>query len=508
MEHPNYAEIDESHYRREVLQLPSEEAETAQEQQLIDEARQLGLNVPEVELVASLTASIASGMVDLSSSSPIISSTRSSTDRNSAYDITPSHQTTAIDLLGSSLSEFTVSSEPIHNGSARSIASLSTRPTSYSSCEGRLIPRIDTNLAAGAPPSNRHSMISVIPSDKKERRKSTLKSAMEKIHFRKKRSPSAVLLPPAAQIAIAKGGKGIEQVLVESKPSDSQEARSSGEGSGVLRIEIPAFDHESLQRSQNDEQLRLMRERQVMELNRHNLFQDAFTMRLRQTQQSIVAERLAANKDLEAQKREKNINDAARMEERQLTIEMDQMREFERAKMNSRTRIKHMEGYFNNSSPPPSPGGAGSGPETTPARKFTAQHKAQLAQEYHDHNSMDQLHEAKIKVLRDRQELRLQEAIARMERELDELIDKHALEFAQMQQAHQQEEMAAVQAFDAKKARLIHRWNLEEAILRTKLGTQHGKVYGPLPPLSFSDPNYETRDSAICVAEQTGAASA
>lgn len=204
----------------------------------------------------------------------------------------------------------------------------------------------------------------------------------------------------------------------------------------------------------------------------------------------------------------KNINDAARMEERQLTIEMDQMREFERAKMNSRTRIKHMEGYFNNSSPPPSPGGAGSGPETTPARKFTAQHKAQLAQEYHDHKSMDQLHEAKIKVLRDRQELRLQEAIARMGRELDELIDKHAIEFAQMQQAHQQEEMAVVQAFDAKKARLIHRWNLEEAILRTKLGTQHGKVYGPLPPLSFSDPNYETRDSAICVAEQTGAASA
>ncbi|PYH47826.1 uncharacterized protein BP01DRAFT_198592 [Aspergillus saccharolyticus JOP 1030-1] len=507
MEHSNYAEIDESQYRQEVLQLPSEEAETAQEQRLIDEARQLGLNVPEVELVASLTASIASGMVDLSSSSPIISSTRTSTDRNSAYDITSSHQTPSIDLLGSSLSEFTVSSEPMHNGSARSIASLSTRPTSYSSCEGRLIPGIDTNLAAGAP-GNRHSMISVIPSDKKERRKSTLKSAMEKIHFRKKRSPSAVLLPPAAQLTIAKGSKGLEQVLVDSKSSESPEARSSGEGSGVLRIEIPTFDHESLQRSQNDEQLRQMRERQVAELNRHNMFQDAFTMRLRQTQQSIVADRLAANKSLEARKREKNINDAARMEERQLTIEMDQMREFERAKMNSRTRIKHMEGYFNNSSPPPSPGGSVSGPETTPARKFTAQHKAQLAQEYHDHKSMDQLHEAKIKVLRDRQELRLQEAIARMDRELDEMIDKHALEFAHMQQTHQQEEMAILQAFEAKKARLTHRWNLEEAILRAKLRTQHGKVYGPLPPLSFRDPNYETRDSAICVAEQTGAASA
>lgn len=194
------------------------------------------------------------------------------------------------------------------------------------------------------------------------------------------------------------------------------------------------------------------------------------------------------------------------MEERQLTVEMEQMREFERAKVNSRTRIKYMEGFFNNSSPPPSPV-SGSKADVVPSRKFTAQHKAQLAQEYHDHNTMDQLHQAKIKVLRDRQELRLQEAIARMERELDDMIDKHALEFAQMQQKHQQEEADILQAFDAKKSKLRHRWALEEAILRKKLEVQHGQPYGPLPPLSFSDSHYETRDSAICVTDQTGAAS-
>ncbi|PWY92846.1 hypothetical protein BO70DRAFT_376438 [Aspergillus heteromorphus CBS 117.55] len=499
----DYPGIDESRYRSEVLLLPSEESETSHEQRLADEARELGLKVPEVEAVASLAASIASGMVDLSSSSPIISS-GSSTDRNSTSDVTPSLEVPPIDLLASSLSEFTVASEPIPAGSTRSFGSLSTRPTSYSSCEGRLAPGLD-NLTVRTP-GNRLSMWTIASTDKRERRKSTIKSAIGKIHFRKKRSPSAVLLPPAAQITVAKGEKGVERVFVESRRSESQNPDSAEEENQVLRLEIPVFDSESLQRSQDDTQLRQLRESQEAARDRHVAFQDAFMAQLRRTQQSIVTDQLAANKVVEEKKREKNSADAARMEERQLTVEMEQMREFERAKLNSRTRIKYMEGYFSNSSPPPSPVSSAGG-DVAPARKFTAQHKAQLAQELHDHDSMDQLHESKIKVLRDRQELRLQEAIERMERELDEIIDKHALQFAQMQAKHQQEELDVVQAFEAKKVQLRHCWNLEEAILRKKLEVQYEKPYGPLPPLSFNDSHYETRDSAICVSDQAGATS-
>ncbi|CAK47756.1 hypothetical protein CBS115989_6598 [Aspergillus niger] len=502
MEPINFTEVDESRYRTEVLLLPSEESETAQEQKLVEDARQLGLKVPEVEVVASLAASIASGMVDLSS--PIRSS-GSSTDRNSTYEVVPSIETPPqIDQLASSLSDFTVASEPVQGGSTRSFASMSTRPTSYSSFEGRLAPGIDS--LAARPPGNRASMFSMTSADKRERRKSTLKSAIGKIHFRKKRSPSPVLLPPAAQITVAKGEKGVERVYVESRPSEAQNSDSAEEDKQVLRLEIPVFDNESMQRSLHDAQLYQMRESHIAEMNRHNAFQDAFMAQLRRRQQSIVADQLAENKRAEEKKREKNTADAVRMEERQLTVEMEQMREFERAKVNARTRIKYMEGFFNNSSPPPSPVSS-SKADVVPSRKFTAQHKAQLAQEYHDHNTMDQLHQAKIKVLRDRQELRLQEAIARMERELDDMIDKHALEFAQMQQKHQQEEADILQAFDAKKSKLRHRWALEEAILRKKLEVQHGQPYGPLPPLSFSDSHYETRDSAICVTDQTGAAS-
>ena len=180
-----------------------------------------------------------------------------------------------------------------------------------------------------------------------------------------------------------------------------------------------------------------------------------------------------------------------------------------------------MEGYFRTSSPPPST--TTSTPTTEPTspspdqsaeptpRKFTPQHKAQLAQEYHAHSSMDQLHSSRIKVLRDRQERRLQDAVARMDRELDALIDAHAAAFANLHRAHQHEEMALTRGLDARKARLRHRWNLEEAVLRRKLENQHGEgvLFGPLPPLLFNEHLHGgggsgemSRDSAICVTDE------
>ena len=160
--------------------------------------------------------------------------------------------------------------------------------------------------------------------------------------------------------------------------------------------------------------------------------------------------------------------------------------------MNSRTRIKHMEKFF--ATPmPPSPG---SDCEVLqPARQFTSQQKAQLAQEYHHYESMDQLHDAKIKVLRDRQERKLQDAITSSEQELEDLVSLHASDLAELQHEHRREEGSLIRTADAKKSSLRRMWYLEEAILRRKLELRHGLPYGPLRRLSFND----SRDSAICV---------
>jgi hypothetical protein len=192
-------------------------------------------------------------------------------------------------------------------------------------------------------------------------------------------------------------------------------------------------------------------------------------------------------------------------------VEIEQQREFDRAKMNSRTRIKHMEGYFRNASPPPSPAGGSTRAErssesfsesdsTAPARVFTRQHMEQLEQQYHDHESMDQLHDSRIKVLRDRQELKLQEATARMEKELDDMCDRHTQNIAALQSEQQQEEMSLTKSLIAKKKSLRQRWYLEEAVLRRHLEVRHGQPYGPLPPVSFTN---TTPDTPTAVPEST-----
>ncbi|KAL4754852.1 hypothetical protein BDW72DRAFT_103564 [Aspergillus terricola var. indicus] len=502
MESTNSVNFDEDQYRREVLSLSSEEEEIAQQQRLAEEAKQLGLKVPEVEIVASLAASIASGLVDFSS--PILSSS-SSTGRNSMYET--AHDSPALEQLATSLSEYTIASNPpARGGSTRSTASLSTRPTSYSSSEGRLAQGTDGTAMRSS--GNNGSLLSVISGSdkKKERRRSGIKSAIDKIPFRKRRrTPSTVLLPPAAHVTLTKGEGGVEKLYVESKPDEARRSISPENQEETLKLEVPVFDSEALLRSLAHSELKQLRESQTSERNLHVSFQNNLVNELRRAQQPKVEEKLAQNRQLENEKRDKNIADAARMEERQLVVEMEQVREFERAKANSRTRIKYMEGYLNSSSPPDSRSPSISGSDlTTPSRSFTQQHKAQLAQECHDYESMSQLHAAKIKVLRDRQEIRLQEAIARMDRELDCMTKKHAAELNELQKEHQQEEATILQALNAKKTKLRQKWVLEEAILRKKLEIKDGKPYGPLPPLSFSDSQSDTRDSAICVSDPDG----
>ncbi|KAJ5422209.1 hypothetical protein N7491_010654 [Penicillium cf. griseofulvum] len=509
MESSNGPIFDEAQYRTDVLHHPSPESEAAQAQHLAEEAQQLGLKVPDIQ-AAQLAASISSGMVDLSE--PVLSS-GSSTDRNSCGSVTPSHDPSSplpsvLDQIVASLSDITLASDRIKPGSTRSLASLSTRPTSFCSSEGK------TGLGHGyndpfEGKSHRHSILSVASADKKERRRSSLKSAIGRIHFRKKRTSSAVVLPSDPRMTVCTSDKDVEHVFFEPKPEPDNNAhenvppRVSTEAS-LPRLAIPLFSKEMLQRSLDDPELSEMHERHRMERNRHLAFQDAALSTLRRRHQTALSEQQSDNQRQEDEKRDKNIEAIAQIEERQLAVEIEQQREFDRAKMNSRTRIKHMEGFLRNASPPPSPAGTSArtsiGAErssesfsefesTPPARVLTRQHMEQLNQQYHSHKSMDQLHDARIKVLRDRQELKLQEATARMEKELDEMCNRHAQDVATLRTGHQREEAALMQVLDTKATTLRHRWYLEGAVLRRHLEVRHGQSYGPLPLLTFTNPN-------------------
>lgn len=146
-----------------------------------------------------------------------------------------------------------------------------------------------------------------------------------------------------------------------------------------------------------------------------------------------------------------------------------------------------MEAYCTNMpTPPATPQSDGSqSSEFLPVRRITKKQKDRLSQGYYERESMDSLHESRIKVLRDKQERQHQNALRRMERELDQLVksneqDRQALE-KQCQTQHQE----TVTALEAKRDRLKWRWSVEQMIARKKLELKMGDTYGPLPEISF-----------------------
>lgn len=151
------------------------------------------------------------------------------------------------------------------------------------------------------------SMLSVASADKKDKRRSSIKSAIGRIQFRRKR-PSSVLLPPDSNVLVSKGDTGVDHVYLEQKkqaPTSNEVLPRPPTSESLAKLEVPLFDKESLQRSLDDPELGEMLERHRLEKNRHMAFQDAALSIARQRHQTAISERYLDNERLEEEKRVK-----------------------------------------------------------------------------------------------------------------------------------------------------------------------------------------------------------
>ena len=123
----------------------------------------------------------------------------------------------------------------------------------------------------------------------------------------------------------------------------------------------------------------------------------------------------------------------------------------------------------------------------SPRREYTLEERDRLRQKYHEWNSIDRLHESKIKVLRERQTKRYEEAVGKMEREAIELAESNRQLYEDAEKRCRDEEATTLTWLETREKRLAMKWMLEEAILRKKLELETNEVYGPLPPLSFDE---------------------
>ena len=167
------------------------------------------------------------------------------------------------------------------------------------------------------------------------------------------------------------------------------------------------------------------------------------------------------------------------LEHRHLAAEVELVRTLALERKSCETSLKYMEAYCSDRPPP----------DGMPRRKITESDYRKLAQQYHTRNCMENLHEARINVLREKQAKQLERVAAKQEAqlekaeiELNQRLDNHDTEY-------NLEEEDLRQEFLERKRRLVARWTLIEAIERRKLEDETGEPHDPLPPLEWPEPS-------------------
>lgn len=159
------------------------------------------------------------------------------------------------------------------------------------------------------------------------------------------------------------------------------------------------------------------------------------------------------------------------LEHRHLIAEVDLVRALDAERRACETRIKHMNAYCN---------GRTSG---MPRRKVTQADYRKLVQQYHLRSSMDNLHEARINVLREKQARQLERVAAKQDLELEDalLARNRDLQAVETDFLHDQADLR--EEFAAQKRRIVARWKLVEAIERRKVEIETDESHGPLPAI-------------------------
>ncbi|KAM5476921.1 hypothetical protein MauCBS54593_000192 [Microsporum audouinii] len=366
------------------------------------------------------------------------------------------------------------------SSSAHSISSLATCPPAYNK-DGETRHKL---LLFRAAPS-RHSFDASYYQD---HRVTTgfRQSIISKFPYFKKRSSVPAALPSKSRQSLNTSQIFQSDYNVETRI----DAAPSSEAPSPAHLETPdpeePIDMDSVARSLSCSILTTLREMHENQKRRHLEFKKEVLNSIQTKHDKLIEEKRKQNEEgeyaLEAQ--------AIRIEERDLVAEISLAAELRREKQALQTSIRHMEAYFN--TPPPSlPFDKNGFYANLQPREFTDQKRSRLSQSYHELNTLDALHESKIKVLRDRQARNFQETLRAMELESLELAKKNKEVLDDLENRRRDETMAVVTWLDERKRKLIYRWALEEGIARRRLEDETKQTYGPLPRISFNEDEYD-----------------
>lgn len=230
-------------------------------------------------------------------------------------------------------------------------------------------------------------------------------------------------------------------------------------------------------RSINTPQLKRLRVSQIEEQNRFVSFENDQYRLLQFKQDERKRTLLDHFTEQEKSMQDRHTEALVSLEHRHLSAEVDLIKTLELERQGCETRLKHMQAYCN----------PRSNVEGMPSRVVTKKDYHQLEQQYHIRNGMDNLHKARINVLREKQGKQLERVSAKQEAELESLADNYRKQMVDLDAAFDAEDTQLQREFAARKKRLLSRWALAEAIERRKLENSTGETHGALPEIHWPD---------------------
>lgn len=398
----------------------------------------------------------------------------------------PQDPKTTLELVTTNVSALDLTSAPSDLHPPPSRTSNSTHPTSCSSSEQR--GHTNTSSITSASMTSAPSSLNSDASQKSSYRR--LKKGIRRFSTLKRRKTFDAPLPPIPlPIAAIKTlrppppGRPVTVDHVPPRPIARKPVATPNPGmSHEPRIRVPSGlpDHRFEDATAGHRSIHHPRIKQLRYLQ---LEEQARFIRFEADQRRVMDSRQAQRErrvlDEYPQKvksaKERHAEALSSLEQRHLLAEIDLERTLEIERQACETRIKHMEAYCS--------------PRSTvkgmPSRVVTKQHYQQLEQQYRARSGMDNLHAAKINVLRERQGKQWERIMGKQENELKEMEVELANKMQQLEESRRADEELLRHEFSERRKRLTSRWSLAEAIERKKLENETGEGYAPLPPIAW-----------------------
>ncbi|RMD44699.1 hypothetical protein DV735_g274, partial [Chaetothyriales sp. CBS 134920] len=470
-------EIDEDVYKTVVLQLSPTVTEDAEEEELRKQLEGLGLGAPPSPQL-QLQPQRQPAQPPRSSSSP----------------------QTPVDSLASSLSTKTFASGSTVRAAPSRLSSPSNGLSGTALTESRSITQPTTHPA----PSLQRSQSTFVHSSQGDKgRNSGFRLGFFKMASFKKRksmppwSPTLTSLTSdgnqtqdSDETSQQSGGKSLGSL--ESSKSSWSNAASAPKSS----YEQPVFsDADALQRGLECQAMLELRRSQLAERDRFLDFQQALLDRLGEYREEAKAARGRLHQravEEYQRKMDKAVDD---LETRQLEEEMKLQREHELEKQRAMVRLRHMEAYCRSQMLP----AATAGPATDggrPERRVTQKNYHNLAQQYRERDSMDNLHASKVNVLRGKQNKTVENLIRRGRQEIDKIKKGHDRELEAIDKAYVSQKDRLDLILAAKRARLETRWRMKALIIRTQADQRTGLKHSALPDVTTSQESVDRVISA------------